>query len=867
MADQNHQHEDNWSAAGMVGMFDAIHRERDRKRYRRGVLMWTLIVSTCLGIPLCITWGKFQDARRMTLLEEFSSHRQRAEELSQSNPAVAAALADADQLRESVNLAGTGESISILRRSLGRIADAADLDRDTQRIRQLLDPIGQTLLETPWHVTSKRIEHEQNRLSQQHKTIVEFLDQGKVAQAENAMAILLKEVSELQRDNVEAMKTSTARQTWVRLQTVVPERLHNNAAWKTISDVGFDADQGWEAGQDWENTRTLYARATERAQQFLESQLDPEEKAQLLQSNADALARLETEKADLKADVTRLEQQITKHNQQLAALISERQTAQAQVKTLTTERDRLKTDSRQQDTELATLRPLKKQLEETTTALKSAKQQVAKLTEAKQTAEESLAQTQSQLAARIAEVEALRTATASGDGNSPIIQVSATLAAIDSRLAADIKGKDVQAAAEIARERLADALVKYDETVALKQQALAEKYLPTSTKVKGIEATIAQAQATLANILNVLDEPLAAQYDHLQSVISSAESDYLALLKEVAPEHKDALKLKARIDSLKTQQVKLATPHARHFGKQSPSASELVSLCREQVQELLAERQKAEFARLRAEGKVPTAAEIEFVPITPDKFLMGSTDGDDDEQPIHEVTITKPFFAGKYEVTVGQILTWLNAPGVTVQDEWIDRSSAYCPIHQGPEDFVLNTSSQFGQSRQQPMVEISWHGAKAFCDWCSKQDTRFTYRLPTEAEWEYMARAGSTTEYPWGNSLNGREANVNGNYPHSTSTKGPYLEKTTEVGAYQPNAWGLYDTVGNVWEWCEDAYDKDFYGTSAARQPDPVNRSGSSRVVRSGSWAVSASVARSAYRNFFTPDDRDSNIGFRVFAE
>lgn len=267
---------------------------------------------------------------------------------------------------------------------------------------------------------------------------------------------------------------------------------------------------------------------------------------------------------------------------------------------------------------------------------------------------------------------------------------------------------------------------------------------------------------------------------------------------------------------------------------------------------------------------VPTAAEIEFVRIQPGSFNIGSNDkgASENEQPVHRVTITKPFYAGKFEVTIGQTLQWLNS-GEEIDEAWVTDGGAYSPVKKSGGRWVRNTDNKFGESDQQPMQSISWHGASAFCDWCSQQDPRFTYRLPTEAEWEYMARAGSTTAYPWGDSLNGREANVDGSFPYGTKTKGPYLETTTNVGSYRPNAWGLYDTAGNVQEWCEDTYDRDFYSTLAASQPNPVNRdtSRSSRVLRGGYWGYSAIEARSADRGGYSSFNRGSNVGFRVVAE
>jgi formylglycine-generating enzyme required for sulfatase activity len=136
--------------------------------------------------------------------------------------------------------------------------------------------------------------------------------------------------------------------------------------------------------------------------------------------------------------------------------------------------------------------------------------------------------------------------------------------------------------------------------------------------------------------------------------------------------------------------------------------------------------------------------------------------------------------------------------------------------------------------------------------------------LPTEAEWEYAARAGTTTPFYWGGELNGTQANCYGISPYGIETNGPYRETTTPVGSYasvSPHAWGLMDVIGNVWEWCGDWYESYPVGEAV----DPVGpESGSGRVDRGGSWGRTAGDCRSAYRDRSAPDARSSDIGFRL---
>lgn len=138
------------------------------------------------------------------------------------------------------------------------------------------------------------------------------------------------------------------------------------------------------------------------------------------------------------------------------------------------------------------------------------------------------------------------------------------------------------------------------------------------------------------------------------------------------------------------------------------------------------------------------------------------------------------------------------------------------------------------------------------------------YRLPTEAEWEYAARAGTVTAFHFGNVNHGKEANIDGNYPFGTKTKGPYLQRTSVIDSYPANGFTLRDVCGNVWEWCSDGYDENFYGQTSGVVVDPECLSSDRRVLRGGSWSSFAGYSRSALRFRGAPDFRNYVLGFRV---
>jgi len=229
-------------------------------------------------------------------------------------------------------------------------------------------------------------------------------------------------------------------------------------------------------------------------------------------------------------------------------------------------------------------------------------------------------------------------------------------------------------------------------------------------------------------------------------------------------------------------------------------------------------------------------------------FLMGAPSGETghfpNETPQHEVTLTRPFYLGLY------------------------------PVTQRDYETVMGTNpSLFGTGHNgevnHPVEQVSLEDAVRFCEELSARPEEHVagrvYRLPTEAEWEHACRAGTTTPFSWGSTASSTQANFSGQNSYGGAPTGPYLERTTPVGSYPPNAFGLYDMHGNVWEWCNDWYDKNYYENSPREDP-PGPPAGDVHVLRGGSWYIVGRGIRCAERCYTgeAPVTRPGSVGFRV---
>jgi formylglycine-generating enzyme required for sulfatase activity len=224
---------------------------------------------------------------------------------------------------------------------------------------------------------------------------------------------------------------------------------------------------------------------------------------------------------------------------------------------------------------------------------------------------------------------------------------------------------------------------------------------------------------------------------------------------------------------------------------------------------------------------------------------MGSPDDEpgrySNEGPQREVTFARPFAIGRFAVTRGQFAAFVSVTGHKAAGPWRDPG--------------------FMRGDSHPVVCIAWNDAKSYAAWLAEITGR-PYQLPAEAEWEYAARASTTTPFWWGSSITPAQANYNGNYVYAGGGgKGEYRQSTVPAGSFDPNSWGLYNVHGNVWEWCKDTW----HATYDGAPPDGsawISRGKRSRVVRGGSWRYKPGNLRAAARYRLTGEFND--VGFRL---
>jgi formylglycine-generating enzyme required for sulfatase activity len=260
-----------------------------------------------------------------------------------------------------------------------------------------------------------------------------------------------------------------------------------------------------------------------------------------------------------------------------------------------------------------------------------------------------------------------------------------------------------------------------------------------------------------------------------------------------------------------------------------------------------------------APRELVNALGMRFVFVPPGRFIMGSPadeKGRAEDEHQHEVRLTKSFYLAVTQVTQAEFVRVLSR-----------NPSWFQPDHGGGKDKVVGL-----ETGRLPVESVSWNDAMEFCrvlsDYADEKQAGRAYRLPTEAEWEYACRGGpngTTDPFHFGPMLSAAQANIDGRYPYGGAPRAAGLERPSPVGSYGANPLGLFDLHGNVWEWCADWYEADYYQAAPREDPGgpPASRE-RCRVLRGGSWGDGAMLCRCACRTREDPNSATIFIGFRV---
>ncbi len=268
---------------------------------------------------------------------------------------------------------------------------------------------------------------------------------------------------------------------------------------------------------------------------------------------------------------------------------------------------------------------------------------------------------------------------------------------------------------------------------------------------------------------------------------------------------------------------------------------------------------------------------MKFVYVKGGSFTMGSPEGEkgrDDNEKLHLVKLTRGFYIQTREVTVGQWRAFVEETGFRTDAEKGDGAYVWKAGIYEKKKGVYWDKPGFAQTDGHPVTCVSWNDAQAFIKWLSKKDNK-SYALPTEAQWEYACRAGAKAARYWGDDPN--QACSHGNVADGSVKKrftrwathgceDGYVY-TARVGSFKPNRLGLYDMMGNVWEWCRDkCWSKGKVATNTYRSgiKNPLGSKGANRVIRGGAWSATPRDVRSAYRFLQGPAFRDCSLGFRL---
>ena len=840
---------------------DAIRQwrvNRDRNQQVRKQLLTTMCWVLLVGSFGAVGWWKWNEERRLGDLRELTSLQRQFDGLGNmvKHPGVA-----------QIAGAASGNDVTVTEK-IKSFAKAITAAHDIEWAESILDPLRKVLNESPWQ-SLPAVQAQKDQLVKQFLALAEDVQGGRIDGLQSRVAGLHGDLAALARANTEAAPAVQRRIEFERLVKSVDDEVRQKDGFKQIVR---SAEEG--AGRllnegHWKETGLQYGQRIDQLNDWLKPENNNETEAQRqkrLKGNQETLAAVEREKEQLKADVVRVNQLVTEKiaeisrlNGQISKLTEERLEDGRKVIEATaklTQEEKLRKEA---EGKVAGLESAKTSLTTENTRLKSDSKALGELrithsktVEDLEKQKKKLDQANVDLTAAWNQVKQL--IAVAGTGGAEAEKKAKEI----SDLASKIKEIDLSDLKQ-ANEVYSEARQRYAKLEGERQKLLAT-FQPDAPKVKNKDQELSVAGEQLEAAYAKVDLAHQSLFDDYNNriAIKTQELKRLTETEKMVDTATEVIVVRAAITDLQKQQKPFAAGAARATG-----AGKKLSL--DQI--------------LKADpvSIFTNKTGIKVAEIPAGLFDMGSPTSEaersSDEGPLHKVQISK-FEMGIYPVTQEQYQLVMGT------------NPSYFSATGGGKDKVKGLdTSQF------PVESVSWYDGVEFCIKASEMDGLSPYyrmtdivrdggsiksakvtilggngwRLPTEAQREYAARAGTTTPFFFGSTLNGDHANIDGNYPYGTKAKGKYLERTTKAGSYSPNKFGLYDMSGNVWDWCYDVYDEKAYSGRSGTTKDPVVETGSEyRVLRGGSWYNNARLARSANRLRITPDFRYFSIGFRV---
>ena len=812
---------------------------------RRELLMQsviTLALMLFVGVIGLVGWQKYWSAAAAADLKVWQSLQAEVRELPNlSHPAVAKLLEDEKQLIARRDEAVARHDQLGARRVLGELLtksrDVLRVAREVDRAVKLREAIGKVLLEDEvseragfWVTAAPMIGQRLDEMRRRYVALANQIQAGQTESLPENLARLQTDLGELFRVNIEARSAFDARVGYLRAKGQVPERLLSSDGFRAIDTKAGLAQKSWEV-TTWDGdkslslARSLFGIAQQELDKWLRENLNPAELAALEKDSQARVAELEVERQKLLADVERKTGEVRTLNEQFTKLTQERLDDQQKLATATTTLASEQKLRREAEAKAVRLDETQKKLAEVTANLEPS---VKRLDEAKQ----KLIETGTKLAVAEQErdrhqQEAARWKKLVQDNPNVRIAINEQLVAIEKDIGQlDPKNR------EAAHAALLKAAAEYRRLEAERAELVKPNaFEPKHPKVKAKDAELADARTLVESVLKKRDDADKLAFAKLQQQIDARQKlhdDERAL--GVAEQNAELVQLRSQIADHKQQQALHADGAQRAAGQgKQPTLTEMLALAGASASGRFGAGTKAgDRSVIHVKG-----VDLSFRWCPAGTFQMGSPANEAGHQGgenLVTLTLTKGFWMLETEVT---------------QELW----AAIMGVH---GDWTV------GDGPKNPAYNVSHEEAVKFCRKLNEYlkdhaaGNGIAVRLPTEAEWEYACRAGAKSAYSFGN-----DAAKIGDYAWYSGNSN---NGARPVGQKQPNVWGLLDMHGNVWEWCQDAYNQ-----SGGR--DPVTASGSSRMLRGGSWLSDAIFARCSSRRINTPAYRDNGIGFRVVVE